>query len=387
MLWADVTVVQVTSDLPTLRQRPREEVSSNISRRLGDAAVDRYLYDEWLSAATVIEDFPSKKEHVALADEATMHYQQLSNQFPCEAACSVVTVCDVLIEACVRAATSTIEAKNVPKNATTNVKTSPMVDLWAEMDRQAASQTNDAQTRENLLSVVYHGDEAQSRLEIFNLCDCYVGGRSLLSIERHMLEDCARVPGGRGRAGMPREPIKPESERGAELNELLTFLNTTKSSINNNNNNNNEENDATENNKEEENNTMVLVTPEQLAHTRTVNLFQDMLHGDDPDGTKIWKDNQAFHRRKFREKLGPTTLSQVMTKAMLDNDKTLTFYDPDTDRILVACHTRTWDRRRNTTRFITSDTTTGYCSVPPGFARWRVARERRLRAKVSGYIY
>jgi hypothetical protein len=44
LLWADVTVVQVASDYPTLRHRSREEVMNNIQRRLGDAAVDRYLY-------------------------------------------------------------------------------------------------------------------------------------------------------------------------------------------------------------------------------------------------------------------------------------------------------------------------------------------------------
>ena len=128
---------------------------------------------------------------------------------------------------------------------------------------------------------------------------------------------------------------------------------------------------------------MIHVTPEQLAHTRTVNLFQTMLFKDDPDGATIWMDQGTLHARKYREKLGPTTLSQVMTRAMLISDKTLTAYDPDTDQILVACHTRTWDRRRNTSRFVTSDTTTGYCSVPPGFARWRETRERRLRAKLQ----
>jgi hypothetical protein len=375
---------------------------SNVSRRLGDAAVDRYLYGEWLSAATVLNDFPAKAEHLTLAATAHEHYQQLSSQFPCEAACSVVTVCDVLVEACVRAATSVspdemqqlLLASNGSASTTTTTSTATeaettlppsMLNVWSQLDQEAAARINAAAAkREQLLRVVYHGDQAQARLEMFDLCECCVGGRTLLSIVRHMQEDCARVPGGRGRAGMPREPAKSESERGAELNELLTFLNTAEEEKNT---EGKDDEGIFGSDDDDGGGSVAAVTPNQLAHTRVVNLFQGMLHRDDPAGAKIWKDNGAFHQRKYRERLGPTTLSQVMTRAMLDSDKTLTTYDADTDQILVACHTKTWDQRRNTTRFMTSDTTTGYCSVPPGFARWRIARERRLRAKVSKKPY
>ena len=74
--------------------------------------------------------------------------------------------------------------------------------------------------RRNLLRVVYHGDVSSSRLETFSITDSMVGGRRLDTIAKHMLEDCSRVPGGRGRAGMPRVPTKSESERGAERSEL-----------------------------------------------------------------------------------------------------------------------------------------------------------------------
>jgi hypothetical protein len=96
---------------------------------------------------------------------------------------------------------------------------------------------------------------------------------------------------------------------------------------------------------------------------KNLSLSPHRLFRDDPNGAEIWMGKGTLHQRKYRESLGPTTLSQVVGEAMLNNDKTLTTYDPDTDQCLVACHTKTWDRRRNTSRFVTSDTTTGYCSV------------------------
>jgi hypothetical protein len=263
-----------------------------------------------LNAATVVDSFPSKPEHVTMAAQAQLHYEQLSLQFPCEAACSVVTMCDVLVEACVRAAT-VVSVEDVARmreeeeqeqggvkgnkkdaedaeGAAVDESQYSVVNMWNNMDQEAVFQkgleggpeggpeegpggsqggkVDDvlALDRRNLLRVVYHGDVASMRLELYNIGECLVGGRTLLSIVRHMLEDCARVPGGRGRAGMPREPVKKESERGAELNELLTFLSTEERS---------------EGKKEEggmEGRDVVNVTPEQLSHTRTVNLFQDM---------------------------------------------------------------------------------------------------------------
>jgi hypothetical protein len=384
VLWADVTLVQVASDYPTLRQRSVEQVLNNIHRRLGDAAVDRYVYDEWLAAATVVDDFPATTEHATLFHQATAHYEALSSQFPCEAACSVVTVCDVIVEACVRAAT-TLSSDDIERIKEENEDSDEALDtsivgLWNKMDAQASAKASALLDTEcNLLRVIYHGDEAAMRLELYNIGECHVGGRSLLSIERHMLEDCARIPGGRGRAGMPREPVKSDSERGAELNELLTFLNTLEGTTGEIGGSESGENAAAAAAAA----AAVTVTPEQLSHTRTVNLFQDMLFRYDRNGADIWRERGTLHQRKYCETLGPTTLVQVMTRAMLDSDQTLTAYDPDTDQILVACHTRTWDRRRHTSRFRTSDTTTGYCSVPPGFARWRDARERRLRAKTA----
>ena len=277
---------------------------------LVSSAVHRY--DEWLNAATVVDSFPSKPEHVTMAAQAQLHYEQLSLQFPCEAACSVVTMCDVLVEACVRAAT-VVSVEDVARmreeeeqggvkgnkedaedaeGAAVDESQYSVVNMWNNMDQEAVFQkgleggpeggpeegpeegpggsqggkVDDvlALDRRNLLRVVYHGDVASMRLELYNIGECLVGGRTLLSIVRHMLEDCARVPGGRGRAGMPREPVKKESERGAELNELLTFLSTE---------------EKKEGQKEEggmEGRDVVNVTPEQLSHTRTVNLFQDM---------------------------------------------------------------------------------------------------------------
>ena len=251
-----------------------------------------------------------------MAAQAQLHYEQLSLQFPCEAACSVVTMCDVLVEACVRAAT-VVSVEDVARmreeeeqggvkgnkedaedaeGAAVDESQYSVVNMWNNMDQEAVFQkgleggpeggseggpeegpeegpggsqggkVDDvlALDRRNLLRVVYHGDVASMRLELYNIGECLVGGRTLLSIVRHMLEDCARVPGGRGRAGMPREPVKKESERGAELNELLTFLSTE---------------EKKEGQKEEggmEGRDVVNVTPEQLSHTRTVNLFQDM---------------------------------------------------------------------------------------------------------------
>ena len=242
----------------------------------------------------------------------------------------MLTVCDSIVEAVARAATHADESE-IASASSTSADCS-VLGMWARMDRDAAASAADSSAK---LRVVRHGDRARARLETFGIGSALVGARPLGRIVSHLVDNCLRTPGGRGRAGMPRKPTKADSERGAELNELLTFVNVD---------------DAASASPSPSASSAPPIAPSALLHTRTVNLFENLLSSADPDGAAIWQASQAFHRRRFRERLYPSNLSQVLAEAMLEADETLTHYDADTDRLLVATHTRTWHRRRNVTK-------------------------------------
>ena len=67
-------------DTPTEKLRSTSQIAKDLLRLIGDTAVDRYMYDEWLKAATVINVPKTNSSVIDSAKLAKFHYDTMINR-------------------------------------------------------------------------------------------------------------------------------------------------------------------------------------------------------------------------------------------------------------------------------------------------------------------
>ena len=337
--WKDLAFLDVKVDTPTEKLRDIGQIAKDLLRTVGDVAVDRYMYDEWLSAATIVT---VPKTNAAFQEKETlskMYYDKLINQLR-EDCGGVSLAVHCMAEAVVRAHVETPEA-------------------WTEFDAIVANQGDDSTAGEpsassgsSVLLVVQDADETLRDIASApgkNVLEAKIGAEKIVDIA-FKLGSLLRVPGGMGRAGMPRKPTVSKEQRGMDRTELLKFVGAA---------------------------------TDTLERAQWMSMFENMINDADPVNAKIWIDSGAFYKRTWRERVLPNTISQVVGRALsaARRKDLLTKYDPSTDRLLVAVHYPTAPGRARDEHFDTASS--GCCSVPPGFARWSKSREAALASNIA----
>ena len=334
--WKNLPFLEVKVDTPTEKLRGTGQIAKDLLRVIGDTAVDRYMYDEWLKAATIITVPKTTAGINETAKLAKDHYDVMINRLR-EDCGGVSLAVHCMAEAVVRAQIGDVNE-------------------WGEFD-DAVSAAKPSSTKKqgggsSVLLVVEDGDKTLRDIASApgkDILEGKIGSEMIVDIAQK-LGSLLRVPGGLGRAGMPRRPTYSEERRGMDRTELLTFVSTSTG---------------------------------QLQRTQWMAMFENMLQEADPTNSKIWIDSGAFYKRTWRERILPNTISQIVGEATTQARRgdVLTFYDNATDKLLVAVHTPTADGRMREEHFDTGSS--GCCSVPPGFARWCRSRNEQLSANIT----
>ena len=349
--WKDIAFIDLKVDTTTEKLRSAAEIAKDLLRMVADTAVDRYLYDEWLKAATIIKVMKKNDAIVKKSKLANQHYDNIIQNLR-EDCGGISLAVHCMAEAVARA------------NCGDENDTS--IERWNEFDafhknnlqqQQQNSKDKEGKKAEktsvsSVLLVVEDGDTTLRDIASApgkKVLEEKIGSEKIVDIATR-LGTLLRVPGGMGRAGMPRRPQYSDDRRGMDRTELLTFTS---------------------------------IPTETIERVQNMVMFENMLKEIDPVNTKVWIDSGAFYKRNFRERILPQTISQIVgdatTKARRED--VVTKYDPAMDRLLVAVHTPTAPGRSRQEKFDTQSS--GCCSVKPGFRRWVDSRKASLEQKMA----
>ena len=75
--WKDIAFIDLKVDTTTEKLRSAAEIAKDLLRMVADTAVDRYLYDEWLKAATIIKVMKKNDAIVKKSKLANQHYDNI----------------------------------------------------------------------------------------------------------------------------------------------------------------------------------------------------------------------------------------------------------------------------------------------------------------------
>ena len=342
--WKDIAFLDLKVDTRTEKLKGTADIAKDLLRMVADTAVDRYLYDEWLKAATIVKVMKKNDAIVKKGKLANEHYDNIIQNLR-EDCGGVSLAVHCMAEAVARANCGDVAETTVER--------------WQELDafysNRRDNRSNKKEQKSNVSSVLLVVEDGDKTLQDIasapgkEVLEEKIGSEKIVDIATR-LGSLLRVPGGTGRAGMPRRPTLSDDRRGMDLTELLTFTS---------------------------------IPTESIERVQNMVMFENMLQMADPVNAKVWIDNGTFYKRNFRERILPQTISQIVGDATTQARKqdVLTTYNASLDKLLVAVHNPTAPGRLREETFNTKSS--GCCSVKPGFRKWAEARKDSLQQKMS----
>ena len=296
--WKDIAFLDLKVDTATEKLKSTADIAKDLLRMVADTAVDRYLYDEWLKAATIVKVMKKNDAIVKKGKLANEHYDNIIQN---------------LREDCVWVSLAVHCMAEAVARANCGDLTDTSVERWQEFDAFYSNRRDNSDNKKeqksnvsSVLLVVEDGDKTLKDIASApgkKVLEQKIGSEKIVDIAIR-LGSLLRVPGGNGRAGMPRRPTLSDDRRGMDLTELLTFTS---------------------------------IPTETIERVQNMVMFENMLKKTDPVNTKVWIDNGSFYKRKFRERILPQTISQIVGDATTGarRQDVLTMYNASLDKLLV----------------------------------------------------